>query len=342
MARCELGRAAVPRAARFTLGASGKCPLVACARFSYPVGVTGTIFNIQRFSIHDGPGIRSTVFMKGCPLGCAWCHNPEGRDPAPALSLLAERCIRCGACLEACPHRIAQPAGVEEDAADSGLCLLCGTCAEACPADARAIIGRTWTIDSLVEELERDRVFYEESGGGVTFSGGEPLAEGQNLEFVLAALDACRERGLHRAIDTSGYTARDVMLDAAARADLILYDLKLMDDRRHRQATGVGNALILENLKALSSGSVEVWIRLPFIPGVNDDRENLDATGAFVSSLPRRHPVHLLPFHAWGGDKARRIGLPDSMRNLEQPTAEAVRAAVGVLEGFGLEVRVGG
>lgn len=304
---------------------------------------TGFVFNIQRFSIHDGPGIRTTVFMKGCPLHCWWCHNPEGRDPKPAVSMLPERCIECGACVGICPNGIAVPLALNASGRTNGhRCTVCGSCAEVCPSGARTIVGRSYTVADIMKEIDKDRIFYDESAGGVTFSGGEPLSPKPNADFLLACLEACRDRGYHRVVDTSGFAPRETILAVARLTDLFLYDLKLLDERRHRQYVGVSSHPILENLKALSRMGSNVWIRIPLIPGINDDEENLDQTGFFIASLDRPYPVHVLPYHKVGGDKYRRLGEDYALSHLEPPEREHTEAAAERLRSFGLKVKIGG
>ena len=295
----------------------------------------GRVFNIQRCSVHDGPGIRTTVFLKGCPLRCAWCHNPEGIDPEPELMLHQDRCLECGECGTVCP--------VEDGAVPVGepwnrrLCTRCGSCVEMCPSSARELAGREYPAETLVDEIELDRVFFESSGGGVTFSGGEPLSQ---FAFLMECLETCRARGLHTAIDTCGVAPREQALAAARSADLVLYDLKLMDAEAHRRATGRDNRQVLDNLRALSAEGVELWIRLPFIPGVNDDQDNLDCTGAFAAALPRRHQVHLLPYHGIASAKAARLGTVG--KTYRSPGPDELDAAAKRLQRFDLEVVIGG
>lgn len=289
----------------------------------------GICFDIQRFAIHDGPGIRTTVFLKGCPLTCSWCHNPEGRAAAPEIHLFPDRCIACGTCHDVCPS------GGPADA----MCIRCGACAENCPADARRRVGRSWSAPELVRELERDRPFFEESGGGVTFSGGEPLAQ---PEFLMACLAACRERRIHTAVDTSGYAAPAIVRDVARHTDQFLYDLKIMDAEEHRRRTGVPLAPILENLRALDSAGAEIWIRVPVLPGINDGDAAVDALAGFVSGLPRSRRIHLLPYHRMGLEKAARAGAGSPVDLLEPPSPERIDAIAKRLEAHGLMVRIGG
>ena len=294
----------------------------------------GTVFNIQRCSIHDGPGIRTTVFLKGCPLSCPWCHNPESRSGPPQLGLNAARCVGCGACVEACPAGAAAPAGADREA-----CISCGACAQACPSGARELVGTTRTARDLVDEVERDRLFFDTSGGGVTFSGGEPLAQAEFLERCLAL---CHERGLHTAIDTAAYAPREVVSRIAGLAVLFLVDLKVMDPAEHRHLTGVENRLILDNVARLSSGGADLWIRVPLIPGATDGVTNLRAVAAFVAALPHRHPVFLLPYHDLAEGKVRRFGGEDGGQRYARPDPDEVDAAAGLLREAGLAVTIGG
>ena len=301
-------------------------------------GTTGRVFNIQRCSIHDGPGIRTTVFLKGCPLSCSWCHNPEGIDDAPELMIKPDRCLRCGACSLACPvdEGGAVPVG---ESWNRDRCTRCGSCADVCPASARELAGRGLAVDELVDIVERDRVFYEVSGGGVTFSGGEPLAQ---EDFLADCLLECRRRGLATAIDTCGLVPRKTLLDIAALTDLVLFDLKHMDSVRHRSETGADNRVILDNLRALSESGAEVWIRIPVIPGFNDDIENIESTGAFLAALPRKHRIFLLPYHGIADGKRSRLEEQPAASGRRAPDDEALRAISESLEQHDLEVIIGG
>jgi pyruvate formate lyase activating enzyme len=299
--------------------------------------VTGTCFNIQRYSVHDGPGIRTTVFLKGCPLSCTWCHNPEGLSRELELIVVQDRCVGCGACVEACPN----PPVVNADGravTDRRSCLRCGSCVDVCVAGARRLVGQPMTVGELLTEIERDRAFYEESGGGVTFSGGEPF---EQHEFLLACLRACRERGLHTAVDTSGHAPRDVILEAATLTDLFLYDLKLLDEARHQELVGVPLAPVLDNLRALDEAGAQIWIRFPLIPGVTDSMDNVNALGRRVASLRTRR-VHLLPFHRMAADKYARIEREWEHAGLEDVSEDRVKEAAEALGAMGLDVRVGG
>ncbi len=292
----------------------------------------GRIFDIKRYAIHDGPGIRTTVFLKGCPLRCDWCQNPESQGADREIFLSPNRCIGCGKCIEACPEGAVSP---KDRRPDPLKCVRCGTCVEACPADARQLLGCDYSVDRLVAELERDRIFYDESDGGVTFSGGEPLVQ---PDFLRAGLERCRALGLHTAVDTCGHVPPEQMEDFARRTDLFLYDLKAMDPGRHRDSVGVSNELILENLRRVCEAGTPVWVRVPLIPGFNDGEDNLRATAEFVRALPGRPPLSLLPYHRTAAAKYRRLGRRYPMENLAAPPPEAVARAADRLKSMGLDV----
>ncbi len=298
---------------------------------------SGIVFDIRRFSIHDGPGIRTTVFFKGCPLACAWCHNPEGIGREPVLVYRANRCLRCGDCLAACPQgAIALRDGAVHT--DRERCVHCGACADACYAEARELAGRRMTVEQVLAEVERDAVFYDESGGGVTFSGGEPLLQ---PDFLEALARDCRARGLHTALDTCGLAPWEVLDRVREHIRLFLYDVKLIDAERHCRYTGVSSALILENLRRLAGLGQRIVLRLPLVPGVNDDEANIRATGALAVELGIAE-VDLLPYHRAGMEKYERLAMEYTLPEICPPAAEQVEAVAGMLRGFGLQVRVGG
>jgi pyruvate formate lyase activating enzyme len=299
---------------------------------------SGLVFNLQRYSIHDGPGIRTTVFLKGCPLCCAWCHNPEGLSPRPQIVVAENRCSGCGECRRACPFG-ASMAGAGVLSAPPGQCELCGACVDACPTGARQMVGRSMTVSEVLREALKDRIFYESSGGGVTFSGGEPLL--QPL-FLCALLEACRSSGLHTALDTTGFGCTEHLLAAAALSDLVLYDLKAFDETRHRTLTGVSNRSIRENLQALDRAHRNVWIRLPVVPGFNDDLAELQRIAEFVAGLRSVTRVNLLPFHRTALHKWQRLGLSHALEGVSAPSADFLERASRVFDDVGLKTLVGG
>jgi len=299
---------------------------------------SGRIFDIKRFAIHDGPGIRTTVFFKGCPLSCPWCHNPEGRSSEPELFLRSGRCNGCGACLPSCQTgALSLIDGTIS--VDRSRCTACGDCAAACPSEALEIVGRVVTVGELIGSLGRDTPFYDQSNGGVTVSGGEPLAQ---PEFLNELLRACRSQWLHTTVDTSGYAPLEVVREVAASADLFLYDLKLIDPTAHRRFTGVENASILDNLRFLSSRGASVIVRVPVIPGITDALDNIDGIARFVASQGRPYPVDLLPYHRAGMEKYARLGLPCRLEAAEPPSDEAMRGLAAVFLGYKLRVMIGG
>ena len=300
--------------------------------------MTGRIFDIKRYSIHDGPGIRTTVFLKGCGLHCLWCHNPESVAAGPELMHWPGRCVRCHACIAACPLGAVSKDDSGAVIIDRHRCDHCGRCAEACLYEAMQIVGREMSVDEVMAEVERDRVFYEQSGGGVTLSGGDPLVQ---ADFAAALLDACRSRGLHTALDTAGMS-RDGALDRLARlADLVLFDVKCVDGERHKALTGASNALILDNLKGLAAAGREIWVRIPLVRGANDD-DNIRRTIDLLRPLGKVRSVGLLPYHAGGLDKAGRIGKKSQFRKFETPSEERLAAIEAAFRGAGFDVRRGG
>ena len=296
----------------------------------------GTVFDIKRFSLHDGPGIRTTVFLKGCGLRCWWCHNPESQRPGPELLLRPELCIGCGACAEACPEGAISSETLNTDRAR---CTTCGTCLEACYAEGRAIVGRMMSVDEVMAEVLRDVAFYDESGGGVTLSGGEPLLQ---ADFAADLLRACKAHGLHTAVDTCGHVPATTFDRIRGDVDLFLYDLKLMDDTRHRQFTGATNRLILENLRQLATNGQRIVVRVPVIPGITDDSANLDAIAAFIQTLPGIERIDILAYHRIGGDKYARLGRENPLPPTKPPTEATMLAIQHRLESTGRPVNLGG
>jgi len=304
--------------------------------------------------------------MKGCPLNCPWCHNPESKSPGRQISYIAEYCINCGACNVVCP--ITSAANVTTDRSksrssaardsdkvnpeiDRNHCTVCGNCVEACPTAARRLIGEEITPGQLLARVERDRPFHDQSGGGITFSGGEPLFQPR---WLIECLMRCRQTQWHTVVDTCGFAPADLIAEVAPLTDLFLYDLKLVDDGAHRHFTGRSVKPILANLRTIDSLDIPTWIRIPLIPGVNDDRETLDTIGRFISSLSRVNRVHLLPYHQIGSHKHQRLGQTDQS---DQPVAPpdvadkgpgevgqrlSFESAVKLLNQFELDVIEGG
>jgi len=299
--------------------------------------ISGTVFDIRRFSLHDGPGIRTTVFLKGCGLRCWWCHNPESQRPGPELILRPELCIACGACAAVCPVGAIRADG-QGYATDRAICDSCGECVAACYADAREMVGRVMTVPEVMAELLRDTAFYE-GEGGVTFSGGEPLFQ---PEFLLALLQACKAHELHTALDTCGHAPAEALDRVREYVDLFLYDLKLMDSERHRRFTGAANDLILRNLERLAAAGSRIIVRVPVIPGFNDDPAAIAAIGDYVSALPGILRVDLLPYHRMGADKYARLARPNPLPPIDPPPAAHMAALQRRLEAFGLPVKIGG
>jgi pyruvate formate lyase activating enzyme len=298
----------------------------------------GIVFNIQRYSIHDGPGIRTTVFLKGCPMNCLWCHNPESQKQRCEIMIKGERCIGCGECVKSCSYgAISGREGFLKT--DSCKCVLCGKCVEACPTEARSMAGKIMTVSEVIKQIEQDIIFYDESGGGVTFSGGEPLMQ---PEFLNSLLVCCQKRHIHTAVDTSGHASWDVLSGISQFVDLFLYDIKLMDDERHKKYMGVSNRLLLDNLKKLSWIHSDIYIRLPLIPGINDDEDNINRTGEFISSLYNVKQVNILPYHGTAIDKYTRLGRRYALMNTLPPSEEAIARTKQILGKYGLNIKMGG
>ena len=297
------------------------------------------VFDIKRYSINDGPGIRATIFFKGCPLNCQWCHNPESISPKVQKLFTAAKCIGCGECCRVCPVSACSltPDGV---ATDGDLCTLCGKCAEVCPTLATEMSGRYYSVAELLEVVKKERPFFDQSGGGVTFSGGEPLLY---PEFLIEVLEACGRQEVHRAVDTSGFVKKATLLEVAQHTDLFLYDLKMVDTEKHKRYTGVDNRLILDNLTALAEYGAEVQVRIPLIGGVNDDDDSVAGMATYVADLPgEKRAVSLLPFHDVARGKDEKLGQERDLASLYEPGADALQEVIDVFAEYGLTATIGG
>lgn len=299
----------------------------------------GTIFEIQRFCIHDGPGIRTTVFLKGCPLRCAWCHNPEGMRPGSELAFEPTLCIGCGFCFRVCPSGAHRRADNGSHILERGVCAVCGSCTRECYAQALEWVGREVSVGEAMATVLRDRPFYETSGGGMTLSGGEPLAQ---PDFAAALLRLARAEGLHTCIETCGHAPWEVFARILPDTDLFLYDIKETDSARHAEFTGVSNVLILDNLRRLHDAGARVWLRCPIIPGCNDRADHLEAVVALARSLAGLAGVDLATYNPLGESKARRFGREPARRfDADEPYVEFVREWRGRLAAMGIPVIAG-
>ncbi len=300
---------------------------------------TGTVFDIKRYAIHDGPGIRTTVFLKGCLLNCPWCHNPEGKAREQEIMWWEERCERCKDCQSVCTkHAISFLDG--SLILDKTKCDLCGACTVACSSEALKLVGRKVTVDQVMREIKKDIAFYDESAGGVTLSGGEPLLQ---PDFSYRLLTACKELGIHTAVDTCGHTDSEILLRISRHVDLFLYDLKMIDDDKHRKLTGVSNSVIMKNLKKLSDSGQKIIVRFPLVPGVNDSQKDIHELGEFVSSLKGVRELNILPYHKGGAEKSKRLrGSANSLFRNHSPSAEMLSQVQEELKGFGLKIQIGG
>ena len=297
---------------------------------------SGTIFDIKKYSINDGPGIRTTVFFSGCPLSCLWCHNPESQSLTPELLYRSGRCLLCGECINVCPEgAISLGKNSSTIITDRQKCTRCQTCITTCYSGAREFSGRQVTVQEVMAGLEREIPFYDESHGGVTFSGGEPLMQ---PAFLSLLLKACKRQEIHTVVDTSGFANWKVFEQIRVDVDLFLYDLKHMDSIRHREVTGVPNEVILENLRRLSAAGANCFVRIPLIPGINDDEKNLFESGEFLVSLPKVQSVEVMGYHDIAQAKYEALGREFTLRETKPPTETAMHNAAEILRSYGLNV----
>ncbi len=297
------------------------------------------IFDIKRYAINDGPGIRITIFMKGCPLRCRWCHNPESQSPAMQKLYTESKCIGAQECTKMCPEDALTltPKGI---VTDYEICTMCGICADVCPTKAIEMSGQPYEVDELLEIIERERIHIDHSGGGVTFSGGEPLA---HPGFLLKMLKACEEKGLHKTVDTCGFTETETLLEVAKHTDLFLFDLKLMDPVKHKKWTGLSNKLILQNLRILTESGANINIRIPFIRNVNSDHNTITEMAEFISKLPGKKPfVNILPYHNIAASKYNKLGEKYKELNMAEPTEEEQNRALSIFQKLGIDAEIGG
>lgn len=294
----------------------------------------GWIFDIKRFAVHDGPGIRTAVFFKGCPLRCAWCHNPESIGRKVEVMYHPQRCVTCLACVEACPHGAQQVNAGGKRVYDRTRCDLALKCVDACYSGALEVVGKHVTVEYVMEQVREDASFYETSGGGVTLSGGEPLLQ---HEFATALLRQCKAEGFHTALDTSGQARWRIFEQVLPYVDLVLYDVKHMSAEHHKRFTGASNRLILENLQRLSDLGVPTEIRMVIVPTLNTAQEFIEAAGTFLASLQNVNGVRLLPYHRLAGSKYVGIGKLNTMPEVETPTEDQIREIAGWLNAYGLK-----
>ncbi|HEY3396160.1 MAG TPA: glycyl-radical enzyme activating protein [Armatimonadota bacterium] len=298
--------------------------------------MTGIVFDIKRFAIHDGPGIRTTVFLKGCPLHCFWCHNPESQEPDPVLVQYPRNCIGCGVCLQVCPHGALS--SVEEHiVVDRARCRNCGTCAQTCYAQALVLLGKELSVEEVLEEVLKDRAFYDNSGGGLTLSGGEPMFQ---PGFTRELLRQAKAEGLHTALDTSGYARWELYEAVLPYLDLVLFDLKHAQPSTHAVGTCVDNALILDNLRRLAASGMEILVRVPTIPGFNATPAQIRDLAQIVLDLPRPALMELLPYHRLGEGKHAALGQPTPDHTSTPPPAELMDELVEAARAVGVQCKL--
>lgn len=301
------------------------------------VDVKGLVFNIQRFSVNDGPGVRTIVFLNGCPLRCKWCCNPESQELKPVIMFKAQNCVGCGNCEVVCPtgaSNLKLPGKI-----DHSKCIACGKCVEVCYHKALEISGKEMTVEDLMRELYQDRVVYRRSGGGITVSGGEALMQ---HEFLLELLKTCKSLGWHTAIETTGFASKEVIGKVLPYLDLVMMDIKHLDPKVHKQFTGVSNEMILENAMYIAKNAKEMIVRVPVIPGFNADPVSIACIAKFATCLENVKELHLLPYHDLGSNKYAMMGKDYSLAGTKKPGEELMEELKAIVEDEGLICKIGG
>jgi pyruvate formate lyase activating enzyme len=293
----------------------------------------GIVFDIQKFSLHDGPGIRTTVFLKGCPLRCLWCHNPESQSFKVELSFKKDKCVMCGACEAVCAsevHKVTE----NSHTIDYSKCNVSGKCVVACAYDALKLYGKVMTVEEIISDVIKDIKYYEKSGGGITISGGEPLGQ---PTFTREILKAAQEKGIHTCIETTGYASKEVIAKLLPYVDLFLFDYKATDAVKHEELTGVSNELILQNLQFIYEQGASIILRCPLIPGVNDLEEHLQGIVNMSEKYPRLKGIELLPYHDMGKGKYKELGREYTLGNIKNTSEEQKKKWIDFFQALGCE-----